>query len=276
MEATHTPILEIDLTYGGIYAGTSFEFSPQVAQHFNDAADGADDVLDGEFVPFEPGDYFSIACPLASAYPREAFVAAYAQLSVVVDGSRRLRLAAYPRLVSNDPADVSLIRAVPTYIPKLEMPDGFFGHAHTIELFQGERSIFGPVQRFFHTNQSGLLFNQLEDGHGCLVADVGGELDTRVRSDLFVFFTDPTFGEPTGAAQVADDGETTVLPYRLLGKDHVGCVMLFNEGVVSGVAPREGRAVVELYLPERGVGLAAVLYSGHTRDTAFRVDARVL
>jgi hypothetical protein len=42
------------------------------------------------------------------------------------------------------------------------------------------------------------------------------------------------------------------------------------------VAPRGERLVLEVHLPNRATGLAAALYSGHTRDTAFRPDATVL
>jgi hypothetical protein len=91
-----------------------------------------------------------------------------------------------------------------------------------------------------------------------------------------VFFTDPTFGEPTGVAQLNDDGSSVPLTYTLLGRDYVGDRMLFNEGVVTGVAPRGPTLVLELVFPRPGTGLAAALYSGHTRATAFRADATVL
>jgi len=270
------PLLEVDTTYGGIYAGTSFEFSQDVADHFNGAARRAGHVLPGEYVPFEAGEYFSIACPMAASYPREEFVAAYGQLRARVDGELEFVLADHPRLFSNSTEDWRRIRAVPTYIRKSEVPEGFFGAVHRVELFQGDAPLFGPVERFFHTATSGCVFSHIEDAPGKLVVEVGGNLDALARTRMVVFFTDPVFGEPLGATQVNEDRSIVPLPYTLLGKDHVGDLMLFNEGLVRGVSARESRVVLELYFAQKGTGLAAALYSGHTRDTAFRTDATVL
>jgi hypothetical protein len=274
--AASPPLLEVDTTYGGIYAGTSFEFSQDVADHFNGAAERAGEVLPGEYVPFGAGEYFSIACPMAASYPREEFVAAYQHLRARMDGELELRLAEHPRLFSNANEDWTRIRAVPTYISKEAVPDGFFGAAHTVEVFQGDRPLFGPVERFFHTATSGCLFSHIEDAPGKLVVEVAGNLDALARTGLVVVFTDPVFGEPLGAAQVHEDRSIVPLPYTLLGRDHVGDVMLFNEGLVRGVSARGERVVLEVYFGQRGTGLAAALYSGHTRDTAFRTDATVL
>src|SRR5205807_321173 len=79
MTTTTGARIEIDLTYGGVYAGTSFEFSPAVAEHFNRAAAQAQGVLPGEFAPIEPGEYCSISCP-TRGLPREGFVEAYHRL----------------------------------------------------------------------------------------------------------------------------------------------------------------------------------------------------
>lgn len=275
-DTARAPVLAVDMTYGGIYAGTSFEFSSSVAEHFNSAAERARGVADGEFEVFEPGEYFSIACPMARAWPVADFVAAYHQLDAVIDGEIEIHLGDHPRLFSNHPDDPSLIRAVPTYVPKSVMPEGFFGKPHDIEILQDGRSLFGPQPRFFHTRTSGSLFSHIEDGEGRLVSEIGGDLSMLAEKKLVIFFTDPVFGEPTGATQLHADGRTTDLPYRILGRDHVGDVMLFNEGVVSGVEPEGDRTVLALNLPQTGTGLAAALYSGHTRDLAFRTDARVL
>lgn len=264
------------MKYGGVYAGTSFEYSAQVADHYNDVATRANDVLEGEFVPFSPGECFSIACPMAQSWPKASFIAAYNQLDVVFDGRDRIHLGDHPHLFSNDPFDVSLIRAAPTYIPKSTMPEDFFGRAHMIEVFQGDRSIFGPTERFFHTRTSGGVYNQLEDGYDRLVVEIRSEPDVSSRQTQVVFFTDPTFGEPTGATQLHEDGSAIPLTYRLLGKDHIGDICVFNEGLVPGLSPTGDRVVVELHLPEKGTGLAAALYDGHTRDLAYRVDATVL
>lgn len=268
--------LEVDMTYGGVYAGTSFEFSPAVAEHYNAAASRANNVLEGEYVPFAAGRWFSVACPMAGSWPRGEFIAAYGELDVVFDGSLRMHLGDHPHLFSNDAADVSRIRAVPTYIPKEAMPDGFFGKTHTVEVFQAERRIFGPEPRFFHTATSGCVFNQIEDGYGRLVVEIRGDLSGLRDGGQVIFFTDPVFGDPTGATQINDDGSAVALPYRLLGKDHVGDVFLFNEGLVPGITARGDRVVVELHFPNKGTGLAAALYAGHTRDLAYRVDATVL
>src|SRR6266852_3559997 len=228
------PRFEIDTKYGGVYAGTSFEFSADVAGYFNTAARNAGGVLPGEFLPIEPGQYCSIACP-STGLPREQFIQAYPELVVRLDGDLELRLGKFPRLFSAHPRDASILRGVPTYIPKSQFPDDFFGKAHSLELFQGEVSIFGPVQRFFHTTASGSVFNHLEDGPGRLVVEVVGNLSMLERAGQIVFFTDPVFGEPIGAAQLHDDGSTVALTYDLLGKDYVGDTMLFNEGVVIDV-----------------------------------------
>ena len=269
------PELEIDLTYGGVYAGTSFEISPAMAAHFNAAAARASGVLPGEWVPFSPGDSFSISCPM-HALPREGFVAAYDRLRAVIDGAIEIHLGDHPHLFSAGVEDVETLRGVPTYIPKALMPGGFFGRAHSVEIFQDRRPIFGPAERFFHTPKSGAIFNHIEDGPGRLVVEVYGNLELLARRGEVVFFTDPAFGDPLGVTQVGEGGEARSLDFAMLGRDRVGDVMLFNEWTAVGIVPRESPLVLEVHLPNRGVGMAAALYSGHTRDAAFRPDARVL
>ena len=269
-------LLEIDRTYGGVYAGTSFEFSERIADHFNEAGAGAQ-LQPGEFTPFSPGLVFSIACPIIPV-PREAFIAAHRQLRAVIDGEHELRLTEYPHIFGDDPRRPTLGfgKGAPTYIPKSVMPDGFFGRMHSIELFQDDASIFGPVDRFFHTETSGAVFNQIEDAPGKLVLEVRGKLDVLAQRGEIVFFTDPAFGEPTSVVQLEEDGSSHALEWRMLGRDRIGDRMVFNEWVAVGVAPRGSALVVEVNLPNRARGLAAALYSGHTRDTAFRADAEVL
>jgi hypothetical protein len=158
------------------------------------------------------------------------------------------------------------------------MPDGFFGHRHAVEILQDDERIFGPVERFFHSRTSGAIFDHIEDAPGRLVLEVKGDLEALAQRGEIVFFTDPVFGEPTGVTQVEADGSAIPLDWRMLGRDHVGDRALFNEWVAVGVAPRQASRslVVEVHFARRGTGLAAALYSGHTRDAAFRVDAAVL
>ena len=71
-------------------------------------------------------------------------------------------------------------------------------------------------------------------------------------------------------SQVNEDGSAQSLEWHMLGRDRVGDVMIFNEWVVVGIVPRGSPLVLEVRLPNRATGLAAVIYSGHTRDAAFR------
>ena len=276
MTAEAPALLTIDRTYGGVYAGSSFEISERMAAHFNEAAAVAHDLLPGEFVPFIPGLVFSIACP-SIPLPRDQHIAAYQLLRAIIDGQNEIRLADHPRLFSTDVEGKGFGRGVPTYIPKSLMPDDFFGRTHSVELFQADERIFGPVDRFFHTDTSGAVFNQIEDAPGKLVLEVRGDLAVLAQRGEIVFFTDPAFGEPTRVAQVDDnDGASRRLEWHRLGRDQVGDQMLFNEWVAVGVKPSGTTLVVEVHMPNRGVGMAAALYSGHTRDSAFRPDAEVL
>jgi hypothetical protein len=270
-----TTLLEIDPTYGGVYAGTSFEFSPAVAAHFNAAAERAHGVLEGEFRPFTAGDVFSIACP-TRPLPKAEFVDAHRRLRAVIDGEVEIRLDDHPHFYSAGFDDLERFRGGPTYIPKAILPDGFLGRTHQVELFQDDLRIFGPAERFFHTATTGALFNQIEDGPGCLVLEVRGDLDVLARRGEIVVFADPAFGAPSGVVQLNDDGSSVALDWRPLVVVRVGDVTLFNEWVVLGVAPRGERLVLELRFPNKATGLAAALYSGHTRDTAFRADATIL
>jgi hypothetical protein len=267
--------IRVDTTYGGLYAGSSFEISEAVAAHFNRMADAATGVLPGEFRPFVAGDCFSIACPTL-ALSRPDFIEAYQTLRAVLDGETEILLSDHPRLLSTGLDDPGLIRGVPTYIPKDRMPDGFFGRAHSVELFEGEARIFGPVERFFHSPVSGPVFDQIEDGHGRLVVEIRGNLDVLAQRGEVVFFTDPAFGEPTSVVQVEADGSAWKVEWNRLGWDRVGDTTLFLEWVAVGVRPVGRSVVLELHFPTAATGLAAALFAGHTRDTAFRADATVL
>jgi hypothetical protein len=265
----------VDEAYGGLYAGTSLEFSGPVADHLNATAAAATGVLPYEFVPFAPGVHVSVACPTVPL-ARPSFIADYARLRVTFDGSFAVVLRDHPHLFSAHPEDPELLRGVPTYIPTSILPDGFVGRSHSVELFLDEERIFGPAERFFHTPTSGALFNQIEDAPGGLVLEVRGDLAVLARRGEVVFFTDPAFGEPATVVQLEEGGAAIPLDWRLLGRDRVGSATLFNEWVAVGVQPRSERLVIEVRLPRAGTGLAAALFSGHTRDTAFRVDATVL
>src|SRR3954467_11945058 len=134
------PVIEVDLTYGGMYAGTSFDISPQVADHFNAIARRANDVLEGEWVELTPGLKSSFACPTVPM-PRADFIRAWNRLHVVLDGKLEFWLHDYPRLFSAHPVDHELYRGVPTYVPKEAFPQGFHGKPHTLELFQDDTRI---------------------------------------------------------------------------------------------------------------------------------------
>jgi hypothetical protein len=272
---TSVPALEVDLTYGGMYAGTSFDFSAAMAAHFNDAAGRAAGVLPGEFRPFQPGEHFSIACPTRPV-PRAQFIAAYNRLRAVIDEATEIHLGDHAHLFSAGLDDRETLRGTPTYIPKSLLPADFFGRPHSVELFQDDQRIFGPVERFFHTSTSGAVFSHIEDAPGRLVLEVRGNLDVLARRGEVVWFTDPVFGEPSAVTQLNADGSAVPLEWHMLGLDRVGDVLLFNEWVAVGVRPRDAVVTIEVQFPNRGRGLAAGLYSGHTRDTAFRPDAEVL
>lgn len=269
------PLLQIDTKYGGPYAGSSFEISPATADHFNQAAATATHVLDGEYVPFTAGDHFSIACPTIEMR-RPEFIAAYQLLRAVIDDAHEITLSDYPRLYSTGLHDPGVIRGVPTYMPKSLMPDGFFGRSHRLQVFQGDVSIAGPVDRFFHSATSGVVFDQIEDAHGRLIVEMRGDLSALATRGEVVFFTDPAFGEPSGVTLVEPDGAARALDSDLLGWDRVGDTTLFLEWVAVGVHPVGRTATLELHFPNAASGLAAALYAGHTRETAFRVDATVL
>jgi hypothetical protein len=269
------PVLTIDTKYGGPYAGSSVEVSEAAAQHFNAAAANANGVLPGEYVPFAAGDYFSIACPTVEM-ERHDFIAAYQQLRAVIDGEVEIVLSEHPRLFSTGLDDPGVIRGVPTYIPKARMVDGFFGRTHQLDVFQGDQRIAGPAERFFHSATSGVVFDQIEDAHGRLIVEMRGDLARLATRGEVVFFTDPAFGEPTGVELVGAEGMAQAIDWDPLGWDRVGDTMLFLEWVAVGVRPTGRSATLEVHFAKAASGLAVALYSGHTRDTAFRVDATVL
>src|SRR5262249_30217437 len=108
------PLIQVDLTYGGMYAGTSFDISEQTADHFNAIAQRANDVLPGEWVDLTAGPKSSFACPTVPM-PRADFIAAWNRLHVILDGDVEIWLHDHPRLFSAAVDDLELYRGVPTY-----------------------------------------------------------------------------------------------------------------------------------------------------------------
>ncbi len=88
-------------------------------------------------------------------------------------------------------------------------------------------------------------------------------------------WTDPVFGEPTGARQIGPGGAAHPLTYKVLGRDFVGDTCLFNEGVLTGLVESRGPVRIEVDFPGRGTGLANVMWGGYTGPGAYRSDATV-
>ena len=240
------PVLTIDTKYGGPYAGSSIEVSEAAAAHFNAAAANASGVLPGEYVPFAAGEYFSIACPTVEM-DRHDFIAAYQQLRAVIDGEVEIVLSEHPRLYSTGLHDPSVIRGVPTYIPKARMADGFFGRSHQLEVFQGDQRIAGPGERFFHSATSGVVFDQIEDAHGRLIVEMRGDLARLATRGEVVFFTDPAFGEPTGVELVGADGTAETIAWIRWAGTGSATPRYSSSGSPSGSgrpgAPRRSRSI---------------------------------
>ena len=258
---------------GGLHAGTSIEFSRELAAQYNAAAAAASNVAEGEFVEFAPGQYFSIAITWKET-PKATFIAEYGQLRVLIDGSQEIRLADHPRLFSYSVNNPDHVQGSPTYIQKSLMPSDVFPRAHTVELFHNDVSLFGPVERFFHSPRSGAIYNLVEDGPGRLVFEVQGNLEYIAKRGHVIFFSDPAFGEPTSVVQLEPKGMAIPCSWEMLGRDRIGDTHLFNEWLAR-VEPLGKSMVLEVSFPNVGRGVAAAIYGGHTRDTAYRVDARV-
>ena len=269
----HDPVKGANVKQGGLHAGTSIEFSPAVAAHYNAAAAAASNLTEGEFMEFAPGQYFSIAITWKET-PKATFIPEYGQLRVLIDERHEIRLADHPRLFSYSVHNPDDVRGSPTYIRKSLMPSDFFPRAHTVELFHSDVSVFGPVERFFHSPRSGVIYNLVEDGPGKLVFEVRGNFEYLKKRGHVIFFTDPVFGEPTRVVQLEPKGMAMPCGWEMLGRDRIGDTPLFNEWLAR-VEPRGDSMILEVSFPNEGQGLAAAVYSGHTRDTAYRVDARV-
>ena len=258
---------------GGLHAGTSIEFSRELAAHYNAAAAQASGVIPGEFLEFAAGEYFSIAITWKET-PKESFISEYGRLRVVIDGSHEIRLADHPRLFSYSVDDPKLVQGSPTYIQKSHLPSDFFRKSHSVELFHNDSSLFGPVERFFHSPRSGVIYNLIEDAPGKLVLEVQGNFEYLAKRGHVIFFSDPAFGEPTAVVQVESKGMAMPCDWEMLGRDRIGDTALFNEWLAR-VEPLGKSMVIEVSFPNKGRGVAGAIYGGHTRDTAYRVDARV-
>jgi len=263
-----------DATLGGLHAGTSIEFSPELAARYNAIAAGATGVLPGEFREFAAGEHFSIAITW-NPTPRETFISEYGRLRVVLDGSHEIRLSDHPRLFSYSPDDPNVVKGAPTYIPKSAVPGDFFRKTHRVELFHDETPLFGPVERFFHSPRSGVIYNLIEDGPGKLVLEIQGNFAYLEKRGHVVFFTDPVFGEPTGVVQLEPRGMAIPCHWEMLGRDRIGDAPVFNEWLAR-VEPLGKSMVLEVSFANKGIGVAGAVYGGHTRETAYRVDARVI
>ncbi len=259
---------------GGLHAGTSIEFSAALAAHYNAVAAKAPALVPDEFVEFVPGEYSSIAITWKQT-PKAAFLPEYGRLRVVIDGSHELRLADHPHLLSFAVDRPDHVQGSPTYIPKSRLPGDFFRKAHTVELFHDEAHLFGPVERFFHSPRSGVIYNLIEDGPGKLVVEVQGNFEHLAKRSHVIFFTDPVFGEPTSVVQLEPKGMAMPCAWEMLGIDRIGDTPIFNEWLAR-VEPRGKTMVLEVSFANPGQGVAGAVYGGHTRDTAYRVDARVL
>ena len=273
LEVNFKNVSGADATLGGLHAGTSIEFSRELAAHYNSARARAGSVLPGEFVEFAAGEYFSIAITW-KATPKATFIPEYGRLRIVIDGTHELRLADHPRLFSYLVDQPDLVQGSPTYIPKSLLPADFFRKTHSVEVFHGQNSLFGPVERFFHSPRSGAIYNLIEDGPGKLVLEVQGNFEYIAKRGHVIFFTDPVFGEPTGVVQLEPKGMSMPCAWEMLGRDRIGDVPLFNEWLAK-VEPLGKSLILEVSFAKTGRGLAGAVYGGHTRDLAYRVDARV-
>jgi hypothetical protein len=262
-----------------VYTELIVHFSPDVVGFLNGKAATADGLLDGDWVDFQPGDYQVIALPLRPLSFDEGRQR-YRALRVKID-DQDLRLADFPRFFSWDAANPELFRNGPTWIPVERFPADFFGQEHEVSLFEGDEKIFGPVNRFFASRTSGITYHAFNDGEGHLTAEISHLDPINLTGHglnplpLVTIWTDPVFGEPIVARQVDADGTVHRLAYKLLGRDFVGDTCLFLEGVLTDLKPTDQPVRIEVDFPNRGTGLANVMWGGYTGPGAHRADATV-
>jgi hypothetical protein len=280
MTQSQTPLAgeEIGIGSGFVYTELLMEFSPEVVAFLNGKARVAPGLPADEWVDFEPGEYVIIGLPVRPL-PRPEGRARYDRIGLRIDG-RDFRLREFPRLFSSPPGQLELFRNGPTFIPSRLFPIGFLGQFHLCELFDGDRQVFGPSPRFFASHDSGIVYRSFDDGAGRLVATIS-KVDPLFQtghginpSPLMAIWTGPSFGEPTGARQVDANG-VHQLSYQVIGKDYIGELPLFNEGVLMGLRSSPGPVRIEVDFPNRGSGLANIMWGGYTMAGAFRPDAIV-
>jgi hypothetical protein len=261
-----------------VYTELIVHFSNEVAAFLNGKASAARDLEPGDWVDYEPGDYQVIALPL-QPLPMAEGKRRFATLEVEIDG-RRFTLSDFPRFFSSDPYDPTLFRNGPTWLPTRLFEEGFFGRTHQVSVYEGGTKIFGPAERFFASTTSGILYDSFSDGDGMLVAEMSHASFLNLTGHglnpvpLITLWSDPVFGEPTAARQVDEQG-VQPLTYMLLGRDFVGDRQLFNEGVFTGLRESKGPVRIEVDFPQKGSGLANMMWGGYTGAGGFRASATV-
>jgi hypothetical protein len=277
---TQSPLAgeEIGIGSGFVYAELLMEFSAQIVAFLNAKARAAPGLQAGEWVDFAPGEYVIIGLPV-QPLPRAEGRARYERIVVRIDG-RDFHLRDHPRFFSCPPGRPDLFRNGPTFIPSRTFPDAFLGRFHECEVFDGDRQVFGPSPRFFASRDSGVVYSRFADGAGRLIATIS-KVDPLYQTGhginpapLIAIWTDPAFGEPTGGRQI-DAGGVHELAYRVIGKDYIGDLPLFNEGVLVGLRSSSRPVTIEVDFPSRAAGLANIMWGGYTMATAFRADATI-
>lgn len=213
------------------------EVPASTARFYNEAAERAEGVLEGEHVHFPEEDrrYVMLAVP-AEPLPKEKFLHEYSRLEVLVDGDRRIRLSDHPRLFSRSLDDPELIRGVPTFVPAALFPDDFIGNAHDFELLRDGVRIFGPIRWLVPDARTGPIVADVQGGPGKGEVTVKLErVDFRLMA--LVVYLDTDFRDPLLVEQILPDGSSKPIELRVVGVDMVGNQEIFQEAYVEGFAP---------------------------------------
>ncbi len=115
-----------------VYTELIVHFSSQVVEFLNAKAAAAENVLEGDWVDYNAGDYQVIALPL-KPLPFAEGRRRFRNLRVQID-DLEFRLADFPRFFSWDATQPDLFRNGPTWIPVERFPEGFFGRHHLVSL----------------------------------------------------------------------------------------------------------------------------------------------
>ena len=270
----------LNAALGYTRTGESWDLDDALVSYFNGFAEGADHGAD-EWVPFTEGEHFGVALPLEQRLRKEEFVELFRRTTVLIDGKWRFAMFEHPHLLSSAPDDDVTYRAVPSWIPKSELPADAFGKLHTVELFQDGERIAGPFQRLFHNEGSGIRHDKLLDGVGELVTEGVANVESlRSRPEgspqaLSVVFSDPAFGVPTDAVMESERGEEP-LRVELVGRDFIGGTLAFNESAVLGIPSHPSSFRIRVRFPNAATGWACLFSSdGHVSKAATRRDATV-